>query len=402
MRTNDTIPFCKPYVGYAKRLDTMPRSCIREILSAQRGSGLISFGGGIPHDSCVPLDNIQAAFDSVCTRHGSHAFRYGASEGEPELRDYIASTWLPRFGLKAHADEILIVNGSQQALDLIGKVFVDPGSAVAVERPTYLAALQAFSAFEPAYCEVSMDACGPQPDSLKLHLQTGQCRFFYTIPSFQNPSGLCCTLARRKEIADVMDRSCAMLVEDDPYSEIYYGEKPPLPICTLLPGRAMLLGTFSKMIAPGLRLGWVWTKSGTMRHLITAKQAADLCCGRFGQLLLLETLRGLDLDSHLSGIRAVYKAKRDAMDKALHACMADLCTWTLPPGGMFFWLKLRYAGGSGHRLLERCIKNGVAFTDGASFFASKSTDSYLRLNFTQLCESEMVEGLMRMRHVIAE
>jgi 2-aminoadipate transaminase len=380
----------------------MPRSCVRELLSSRPGSDLISFGGGVPHHSCVPLKDIQAAFETVCTRHGAQAFSYGSSEGEPELRDYIASEWLPRFGVDARPDEILIVNGSQQALDLVAKVLIDPGSAVAVERPTYLAALQAFSAYEPVYREVPLDECGPMPDALATHLQTAGCRFFYTIPSFQNPSGACCTLGRRREIVEVMNRSNALLVEDDPYSQLYYEKKPPLPLCALGASRPVLLGTFSKLVAPGLRLGWVWARSETMRHLVVAKQAADLCTGRFSQFLVLETLRRLDIDSHLSMIRAVYKSKRDAMHMALTASLADLCAWPLPAGGMFFWVKLRYADVPVRRLLARCIKNRVAFADGASFFATPSAQSFMRLNFTQPTPSEMTEGLMRMRRVLAE
>jgi 2-aminoadipate transaminase len=287
----------------------------------------------------------------------------------------------------------MIVNGSQQALDVIGKVFIDQGSPIAVERPTYLAALQAFSAYGPKYAEVWMDENGPLPCSCECDLHNGQCRFFYTVPSFQNPSGTCVTMQRRKELADVINKSGCMLVEDDPYSQLYYDEKPAGPLCTYGVNQAIFCGTFSKMVAPGFRLGWIWAKKDVMRHLITAKQAADLCTGTFQQLLLLETLMQLDVQKHLENNRGIYKKKRDAMDGLMHKYIGKYLTWKKPGGGMFFWVKVKDTKMDVKMLLKKCIENGVAFADGSAFFASHVKEKYLRLNFTQASDEEMEKGV---------
>jgi 2-aminoadipate transaminase len=404
MNPLETIQTGPTAVDYARRLATMPRSCIREILSCKTPGKLISFGGGVPNDSCVPLNALQSAFETVLSRHGPRAFSYGPSEGEPMLREYVAHEWLARRGVAAHPDEILIVNGSQQALDLIGKAFIDPFSTVAVERPTYLAALQAFSAFEPRYVEVAMDGDGAVPEQLDMQLnKNGECRFYYTIPSFQNPSGACLPKDRRVRIADVLGMHGTMLVEDDPYSQLFYNSQPPpLPICSFGVRNALLMGTFSKMVAPGLRLGWVWTKSATMRNLITLKQAADLCTGRFMQLLALETLRLLDMDAHLERVRQINRSRRDAMQRFLLLRLARHCTWDLPLGGMFFWLKLKNAEISSKLVLDRCVSAGVAFANGASFFARGGGSDHMRLNFTQATDAEMDEGLALIGRVLDE
>jgi len=378
---------------FSRRMHAIPRSCIREILSAHSTKKTISFGGGVPHDSCVPLDEIETAFSRVIASYGASAFRYGSSEGEPLLREYIACQWLPRFGIHADPSEILIVSGSQQALDMVGKVFIDELSQVVVEHPTYLAALQAFSAYQPDYREVLLDTEGPLPDELAACLSNDTCRFFYTIPTFQNPSGICCTHERRKALAEVLNTHKTMLVEDDPYSKLYYEDPPDNPICSYGVSRAILLGTFSKLIAPGFRLGWIWTQEpDVMRHLTTVKQSMDLCTGSFQQLLLLETLRQLDMDAHLTKIRTLYKSKRDTMDNLMRKHVAEYLHWQKPAGGMFFWATVKNKKLSVRHLLEKCVAHGVAFADGASFFAH-AENGCLRLNFTQASGEEMEEGL---------
>jgi 2-aminoadipate transaminase len=398
MKTSEATLEFSSVERFAPRIENVPRSCVRELLSS--GKKLISFGGGVPHDSCFPIDAMRRAFDRVLSEHGPSAFRYGQSEGEVALREFIAREWLPRFGVDAQTSEVLIVNGSQQALDLIGKVFVDRHAPLIVERPTYLAALQAFSLFGPRYREVAMDAHGALPDRLDDHLNEEPCGFFYAIPSFQNPSGCCYSAARRAAIAEILNRRGALLVEDDPYSQLYYGEPPAvLPVCALGVERSLLLGTFSKMVAPGFRLGWIWTRSAeTMRHLVTAKQAADLCTGRFQQLFLLETIRQLDLEDHLARTRVLYKLKRDTMDLLLKKYASGLLAWKKPGGGMFFWAALTRPGLTARELLVSCVKSGVAFAEGSSFHATGGGEEFLRLNFTQATGEEMERGL----RIIAE
>jgi len=377
--------------GFAGRMNAIPRSCIRELLSGNQPR-LISFGGGVPHDSCVPLEAIQTAFDATLMRYGAQAFRYSASEGEAELREFIAQRWLPRFGLRPDPAEILIVNGSQQALDLLGKVLIDPGSPVLMERPTYIAALQAFSAFEPRFLDIAVRRDGADGAELGSMLKQYGPRLFYTIPSFQNPSGICYGETQRMQCASVLNaHPDCVFVEDDPYSELYYDGKPPNPLCALGVRNAALLGTFSKIVAPGFRMGWIWARGQLLRHLITAKQAADLCTSRFQQLLLSALLRRLDLETHLKRNRAFYWVQRARMHDCMTRHLADLASWNLPRGGMFFWATLRHDINA-QTLLAAAIKRGVAFAEGSSFHVGGLGASTMRLNFTQSSLDDMEKG----------
>jgi 2-aminoadipate transaminase len=389
MDCNDTDTV--PCFQIADRIKTMPRSGIREILMAAEGRKLISFGGGVPHDSCVPLDTIKRAFDSVMSRWGAQAFRYGASEGETELREYIA-WWLNKMGLPAHPQDILVVNGSQQALDLLGKVLINRGARILIERPTYLAALQAFAAYGPEYDEVELDEEGPMVCAMKEYLNKNRYAFFYTIPSYQNPSGTCCGLKRRAKIVEVLNETGTLLIEDDPYSQLYFDSPPPPPLSAMGARNTVYMGTFSKMVSPGFRLGWVWSNTGIIRDLITVKQAADLCTGRFQQLLLCEVLKTLDIDRHLQNNRLFYTSQRNSMAGLMKSRLHGVMEWNHPEGGMFFWASL-CNGLRADVLLKNCISKGVAFADGAAFYAGKKKPSTMRLNFTQCTRQEMKEGL---------
>jgi 2-aminoadipate transaminase len=401
MTSNTTTHHRPTPSAFAERINHIPRSCVREILTLSSGTDLISFGGGRPHPSCIPTAAITTAFESIMRRHGSSAFQYSSSEGENELREFIASTWLARQGLQAHPSEILIVNGSQQALDLLGKVLVDTSAPVLVERPTYLAALQAFASYEPRYLEVALEQDGPNIEQLKQQLKRHKPRFFYTIPTFQNPSGVCCSQAKREAIATALNRSGCLLIEDDPYSELYFDTPPPPPICALGVKNCVQLGTFSKTVAPGFRLGWIWARGELLRHLITVKQAADLCTGSFGQLLLAETLKHLDIEAHLNHNRDFYRRQRDSMEQILHHHLGEQLHWQSPPGGMFFWGTVREPTDTA-KLLQRCIARGVAYADGSSFYAADPETNRLRINFTNSTLEEMERGVALLAAVLRE
>jgi len=391
MKNHNTQELLRPSC-FANRMNIIPRSCIRELLSGGQHN-LISFGGGVPNDCCVPLKAIQKAFDNVMTKYGARAFRYGSSEGEAELREFIACNWLTRFGLEPDPADILIVNGSQQALDLLGKVLIDCKSPVLMERPTYIAALQAFSAFEPEFIDMPLCDEGVDIYNLEEMLRQYRPRLFYTIPTFQNPSGLCYSKEKRRACSEALNRQKdCVLIEDDPYSELYYDCKPPNPICAEGTKNAVFLGTFSKIVAPGFRIGWIWAKGDIKRHLITAKQAADLCTGRFQQLLLIETLRNLDIDLHLQNNRDFYKIRRKRMNDYMSKNFSGLADWSLPHGGMFFWVTLRH-NLNARTLLAKCIQDNVAFADGISFHTGGGGESTMRLNFTQLSFDDMKKGL---------
>ena len=390
---------------YAHRMSTMPRSCVRDLMSSFATPDCISFAGGAPAAECLPISELQRAADRVWTRYGRHAMAYGPSEGEPLLREWIAHSWLARYGIQASPDEILITHGSQQALDLLGKVLLDPGSPVAVERPTYLAALQAFSAYEATFREVPLTDEGPDVSALARALrgnsstQFDGARLFYTIPNFQNPSAQVTSERRRMELADELNRHAALLVEDDPYGELYYSNPPPRYLGCCGVEQRVLLGSFSKIIAPGLRLGFIWCQGSLRHHLITVKQAADLCGSRFNEWLLWETLQELDLEQHLNHLRNHYRHRRDAMEIALQTHLQGLAQWEVPQGGMFFWVRLKVPI-LGRALLNRCLPLGVAFANGGSFCASGGGDQWIRLNFTGCTVEQMHTGLQRLRQAM--
>lgn len=383
---------------FSSRIRKVPRSGVREILKAAEGNEIISFGGGVPHESCIPVEIICKSFDNIFTSYGHKAFSYGQTEGEPLLREFIAEVWLPRQGIAANPSDILIVNGSQQALDLLGKVFVDKGAPVLVERPTYMAALQALCVYEPQFLEIEMDTEGVFPDQMEIQLKRDACRFFYTIPSFQNPSGVCYTEKRRLEVIGLLNKYRTLLVEDDPYSNLYFENPPPLPLCSMGAENAVYIGTFSKIVAPGFRLGWIYAKPDIMRHLVTVKQASDLCTGRFGQLLLFDILKNLDLDIHLKNLRLFYHKQRDSFEFFMKKYMSEFLQWKIPSGGMFFWAST--FGPAASELLVSCITRGVAFADGDSFHASGGGKQYMRLNFTQASEQMMERGLSVLKEQI--
>jgi len=384
---------CLPTLSH--RMEQMPRSCVRDLMASSGRPDLISFAGGVPAPSCIPVDTIRNAAEHILARHGSTALGYGASEGEEVLRSWIADVWLPRKGIRCSSDEILIVNGSQQALDLLGKVLLDKWAPIVVERPTYLAALQAFSAYEPEFREVSLQAQGLDVASLAMALRGNSrirysgARLFYTVPNFQNPSGAVMSLERRIDVVDELNRHAALLVEDDPYGELYFDEPPPLSLNALGTEQGVFLGTFSKMVAPGFRLGFIRADKRLAHHLGTLKQAADLCTSRFNQLILVETLMRMDIDSHLEKLRVHYRQRRDQMDQALQRHLQGFAHWTLPQGGMFFWIEFA-EGCKTRELLTRCAARGVVFADGSSFYADGSGERFARFNFTA-CDSEQMD-----------
>lgn len=395
--STDQLTSCTTGRLFSSRLSNVPRSGVREILKAAN-SHVISFGGGIPHQSCIPSGIIHQSIDDVFSRYGESAFNYGETEGEPLLREFIAKQWLARLGISADPSEILIVNGSQQALDLLGKVFIDKGNTVLVERPTYMAALQAWCVYEPQFQEAALDNEGVNPDEMEKVFRQHECRLFYTIPTFQNPSGVCYAQERRKAVAEVLNKHRVLLIEDDPYSHLYYENKPPLPLTAMGVDNAIFMGTFSKTVAPGFRLGWIYAKPDIMHHLVTVKQAADLCTGRFGQLLLYETLKNLDLDNHLANLRCFYRKQRDMFNSLMNKHLHGLLSWQIPSGGMFFWASLKDI--SAFELLKTSVTNGVAFADGSAFFANNKCKHFMRLNFTQVSEQMMDTGLSVLKEQI--
>ena len=383
----------------ARRAERLNPSTIREILKITERPGIISLAGGLPSADTFPVAAMAEATARVLRDSGREALQYAASEGYAPLREWVAAE-MNGHGLHADASQVLITTGSQQGLDLVGKVLIDPGSTVAVESPTYLGALQAFNPYEAVFAPVEGDAEGPLPAALE---RVRGARFMYLLPNFQNPSGRCLSAARRDAIAE---RALALglpLVEDNPYGDLWFDSPPPPPISARVGEQAVYLGSFSKVLAPGLRLGYVVAPKRLYPKLLQAKQAADLHTPGFNQRVVHEVIKDGFLQTHVPTIRARYKAQRDAMRSALEAHMPAGCRWTVPVGGMFFWVELP-AALDATALLPQAVEAGMAYVPGAPFFAdAEGTGSHantLRLSFVTVSPALIDTGIAALAGVL--
>ncbi|MBP8220309.1 MAG: PLP-dependent aminotransferase family protein, partial [Aeromonadaceae bacterium] len=345
---------------FAQRIQYLTSSIIREILAAAQKPGVISFAGGLP---------AAASFPEVDWSTLPESFKqYGMSEGEPELREAIAAEARAK-GLKCEASQVLVLSGSQQGLDLVAKLFVDPDSSILVESPTYLAALQTFHLFQAQCQGVSLTDDGLDLAVMERQIRDHQPRMAYLIPSFQNPSGTCYSVKARQDVAAMLDQYGLPLIEDEPYCELDYDGVPKPPISSLLQRAPWVFqGSFSKILMPGLRIGYLIAHPSLMPYLVRLKQAADLHTNRPGQWLALEYMRSADKQQRLARLQAFYRERRDAFAAALQSEFADLADWQVPSGGLFFWLKLKKPRDT-RPLLQPALAAGVAFMPGEAFFA---------------------------------
>jgi 2-aminoadipate transaminase len=389
----------------ARRAERLNPSTIREILKITERPGIISLAGGLPSADTFPVAAMAEATARVLrdTPDGSGvspargALQYAASEGYAPLREWVAAEMAAQ-GLQADASQVLITSGSQQGLDLVGKVLIDPGSLVAVESPTYLGALQAFNPYEPEFVAIEGDAEGPLPEALDA---ARDARFLYLLPNFQNPSGRCLSAARRLALAE---RALALglpLVEDNPYGDLWFDTPPPPPISARAGDQAIYLGSFSKVLAPGLRLGYVVAPKALYPKLLQAKQAADLHTPGFNQRIVYEVIKDGFLKDHVPTIRARYKAQRDAMRSALEAHMPAGCRWNVPAGGMFFWVELPPRLDA-TALLPKAVAAGMAYVPGAPFFADGGHANTLRLSFVTVAPAQITLGVAALAQVLKE
>jgi 2-aminoadipate transaminase len=372
----------------ARRAARMNPSVIREILKLTEQPGVISLAGGLPSPEGFPVEAVREATARVLREHPREALQYAASEGFAPLREWVAAE-LAAQGLQVDASQVLITTGSQQGLDLVGKVLIDAGSALAVESPTYLGALQAFAPYEPEVVTVPCDDDGPLPDALAV---ARGARFLYTIPNFQNPSGRCMSAARRTALVAGAHALGLPIVEDNPYGELWYDEPPPAPLAAHGPEGTVYLGSFSKVLAPGLRLGYVVAPKALGQKLLQAKQAADLHTSGFNQRVVFEVIKDGFLREHVPTIRARYRAQRDAMRAALEAHLPAGCRWRVPVGGMFFWVELP-EGVDAVALLPKAVERGMAYVPGAAFFAEAPKLNTLRLSFVTVAPAEIERGI---------
>jgi 2-aminoadipate transaminase len=372
----------------ARRAERMNPSIIREILKVTEQPGVISLAGGLPSPDSFPVEAMRVASERVLRETPREALQYAASEGFGPLREWVAEQ-MGTQGLQVDAGQVLITTGSQQGLDLVGKVLIDAGSTVAVERPTYLGAIQAFAPYEPELVSVPCDDDGPLPAELGV---AKGARFLYLLPNFQNPSGRCMSALRRTQVADAALAMGLPIVEDNPYGDLWFDAAPPAPLGARAPANSVYLGSFSKVLAPGLRLGYVIAPEAIFPKLLQAKQAADLHSPGFNQRLVHEVIKNGFLREHVPTVRARYKAQRDAMRAALEHHMPPGCRWNVPAGGMFFWLELP-SGIDALALLPKAVARGVAFVPGAAFFAGHPKANTLRLSFVTVPPAEIERGI---------
>jgi 2-aminoadipate transaminase len=373
----------------ARRAERMNPSVIREILKVTERPGIISFAGGLPSPKTFPVAEFAEACARVLREDGRAALQYAASEGYAPLRESVAEM-LP---WNVDPSQVLITTGSQQGLDLVAKVLVDAGSRILVETPTYLGALQAFTPMEPEITAVASDAEGPDADDLAG--KADGARFFYVLPNFQNPTGRMISEARRAEVSARAASAGLPIVEDNPYGDLWFDQPPPLSLTARNPEGCIYLGSFSKVLAPGLRLGYVVAPAAIAPKLLQAKQAADLHTPTFNQRMVAEVMKDGFLERHVPTIRALYKAQRDAMLAALDREMAGL------DGGMFLWARLP-AGVSAIDLLPKAVERGVAFVPGAAFYADQGDPRTLRLSFVTASADQIDTGIAALAAVIRE
>ncbi|WP_243546731.1 PLP-dependent aminotransferase family protein [Pseudodesulfovibrio tunisiensis] len=379
---------------FARRMGSVHRSFIREILKVTADPEIISFAGGLPNPALFPVAEMEEAASRVLSNTGRSALQYSTTEGDPALRQWIADRYRTQKGLDVGPDDILISTGSQQCLDLVGKILLDKGDKVVIERPGYLGAIQAFSFFEPEFVPVSLESDGPDLEELEAAFKDGA-RVFYAVPNFQNPSGLSYSLEKRKAVAELMDRYDVVFVEDDPYGELrFLGEHLP-PVYSFRTGPSLLCGSFSKVAAPGYRIGWVVAPQEIRDKLVIAKQASDLHTSTLAQAIMRDYLQHNDLDRHIERIRECYGRQRGVMVKAIEDCFPASVEVTRPEGGMFLWVTLP-EGTVSMDLFDIAIERKVAFVPGRPFYVDGSGENTLRLNYSNSDEDRIRVGIGRL------
>lgn len=383
------------------RIKSTPPSFIRNILKTAADPDIISFAGGLPNPVSFPQEEFLVSMERIVNTYGSNLFQYSLTAGLPELRQYIANRYNTKFGLKLNIDNILITTGSQQALDLISKVLLNKNDGVIIEKPSYLGAIQAFSQYQPTFYPIELTENGLNIEQLKVVLQNN-IKFIYTIPDFQNPTGLTYSAENRNSIFEILKEYKIVLIEDDPYGELHFdGERLPYIGAGKLPN-SILLGTFSKTVTPGMRTGFIITQNTELlKYISIAKEASDLHTNIFSQYLIWDYLEHNDYEAHIAKIRDLYNIQAQAMMNAMDKYFPKSVKYTKPHGGMFLWVTLP-DGISALSLFPKALKNKVAFVPGDPFYINMKNTNTIRLNYTNADCKTIDEGIRRLGNLLKE
>jgi len=394
---------------FADRLNNVETSAIRELFKLLGKPGIISFAGGFPDSAMFDVDGIREAANKALAEEPGAALQYGATEGYNPLREQLAA-FMGSKGVQVAPDGLIVTTGSQQALDLIGKTLVDPGAKVIVEAPTFLATIQCFRLYGAQVIGAPIDADGVQVDKLEQLIAEHKPRFVYLIPTFGNPSGATLSLARRKRILELAVKTQTVVIEDDPYGDLYFGKAPPASLLSLtsqVPGSRDWLvhcGSLSKVLSPGLRVGWMIAPAPLLARATMCKQFSDAHTSTFAQATAAQYLKAGRMPATLAHVREVYAERARTMGECLKQELGDAIEFTQPGGGLFFWARLTGANGKlkdAGELAKRAIEKGVAFVPGAPFYATNPDPATLRLSFATVGEDKIREGVARLGQALA-
>ncbi|MGH3469655.1 MAG: PLP-dependent aminotransferase family protein [Thermocrispum sp.] len=390
---------------YAARTQGMTASEIRALFSVASRPEVVSLAGGMPNISGLPLDTIGDMVQTLVAEQGTVAMQYGSGQGAPELREQICDV-MRLEGVDAHPDDVVVTVGSQQAVDLVTRIFCDPGDVVVCEAPSYVGALGVFRAYQCDVVHVEMDADGLRPDALREALAAVEAsgrrvKFLYTIPNFHNPAGVSLSLPRRQEILDITREHDVLVLEDNPYGLLGFDEQPRRALRADEAERVVYLGSFSKTFAPGMRVGWALAPHAVREKLVLAQESATLCPPAFSQLMISAYLAGQDWMGQVKAFRELYRERRDAMLEALEDLMPEGTTWTVPGGGFYVWLTLP-PGIDAKAMLPRAVTARVAFVPGTAFFADGYGSQCMRLSYCYPTPERIREGVRRLAGVIEE
>ncbi len=393
-----------PYVGsYAARAQGMVASEVRALFAVASRPEVVSLAGGMPNVSALPLDQVGDIVRRVATEQGATALQYGSAQGDPDLRERICEV-MALEGIDAAPDDVIVTVGSQQALDLVTRVFVDPGDVVLAEAPTYVTAINTFAAFQADIRHVAMDDLGVVPEALEEHLEAlaaegRRAKFFYTVPNFQNPAGVTLTAGRRRRVLDICHRHGLLVLEDNPYGLLRYEGEAERALRADAPDNVIYLGSFSKTLSPGFRIGWALAPSAVRAKLVLAAESAMLSHSTFNQMVVGRYLAEHPWREQIKEFNEMYRERRDAMLAALEALMPAGTSWTRPEGGFFVWLTLP-EGLDSKAMLPRAVSERVAYVPGTGFFASDEGHRNMRLSFCYPTPGQIREGVRRLVGVI--